>query len=355
MKRFSGKLYFVLALVLVTFILMSACSQSASTPATSSSTAAPPPSTPEKVYTIRFATDGMPPEPTATIPQELVNVIPERTNGRVKFEVYLGGELYGDQDAPAQLQAGALEMCWVGFNAASVSPGWDALAGCPFLVEDYDHYLRFQKTDAWKTMIGNLDAKGIKTIAEASDPVFAEIFNSVRPIKTLDDFKGLKIRIPPMPGLIALYQVLGIQNVTIASPEVPTALQTGMIDGVQTPIMTLKANNLAVNTPYVTRVNLSFTGATFGASAKFWDSLPPDLQQTLQQIFVEYGQKRHQGAVVLTDKLWKQYEDTPGTVVTTLSKEEKAKWVEAGKAAWAALASKSDEERMVIEAVDAIR
>jgi C4-dicarboxylate-binding protein DctP len=165
----------------------------------------------------------------------------------------------------------------------------------------------------------------------------------------------LKIRIPPMPGLIALCEALGIENVTVSSTEVVTALETGMVEGLQTPIMTLKKYGLIELTPYVTRCNSSFTGATFVVNAKFWNSLPADLQGILQQVLEEYGQKRHQIGSGAAEGLWKEYEAAPSTTVTILSPEEKAKWVDAARPGWEVLKAQSDEHRMVIEAIDAIR
>jgi TRAP-type C4-dicarboxylate transport system substrate-binding protein len=339
-KKLGRRVFICMALMLVPMLTLSVYASAASKPG--------------KSYLIRFATGDMPPIPSATMLQELEKVIPEETDGQVKFKAYLGGQLFSDYDAPAQLQSGALEMCWGGYTMSALSPGWDVIAGCPFLFDDYDHYLRFQKTDAWKTMNANLEAKGIKTIAEASDPAFAEFFNKVRPIQTLADFGGLKIRIPPIPALVALCKSLGIENMTISTPEVVTSLQTGMIDGLMTPIMTLRKFQLSKYAQYVTRANVTFAGGVFVAGAKFWNSLPEDLQKKLQKVFEEYGQKKTKVSAEMIGGFWAQYKAAGGTI-TDLTKEEKVKWLAAGKGVWDVLKTKSEEAKMVIEAADAIR
>jgi TRAP-type C4-dicarboxylate transport system substrate-binding protein len=174
---------------------------------------------------------------------------------------------------------------------ASISEGWNAIAGLPYLIDSYEHYLRFCETDAFKRLNKNLEAKGIKFIAQAGHPGFAHLFNSKRTVKRLEDFKGLKLRILPIPGLTKMCAAFGAQSVTIDMAEVNSALQTGMVDGTFTPIVKLKGYSLISNTPFATVANTTFIPQFFAANAKFWNNLPVDLQKILQDIFIEYGEK----------------------------------------------------------------
>ena len=308
----------------------------------------------EKVYTIKFATAHPPVIPSGIILGELKKIIPERTNGRVKFKPFLGGSLYTDYEAGAQIQAGALEMAFGGYNLSAVSPGWNAIAGLPYIIEDYEHYLRFCKTDAFRVMNANLEAKGIKHLVQAGHPGFANFFNSVRPVKKLEDFKGLKVRVPPIPGLVTMCEIFGIQNVTVDMTEVAIALQTGMVDGTYTPVMKLKSYRL-VNIPYATICNTTFIPQTFVVGTKWWNSLPPDLRQILKSIFEEAGQTVNKRFRVMEGKLWKVYDDAEGTHIIKLTKEEKARWIQKSMPIWDKEKQKSEEVRMVIEAIEAVR
>lgn len=280
----------------------------------------------EKVYTIKFATAHPPLIPSGSILLELEKVIPKRTNGRVKFKPFLGSSLYGDYEAPPQIQAGALEMAFGGYNL-SVSQGWNAISGLPFIIDDYEHYLRFCKTDAFQVMIRKLEDKGIKHLAQAGHPGFYNAFNSVRPIRTLEDFKGLKMRIPPIPGLIKMCEALGVRNVTVTMAEVSTALQTGMADGTFTPIMKLKGYNLMNNAPHATVCNTSFIPQTFVVNTKWWNGLPVNLREILKSVFEEYGKKTNQDFRVMEDKLWAMFKAAQGTTVTELSPKKRSKMV----------------------------
>ena len=309
----------------------------------------------EKVYTIKFATSHPPMIPTGSIPLELEKVIPERTNGRVKFKAYVGSSLYGDYDAPQQLQAGALEMCYGGWNLSSISPGWNAIGGLPFIIDSYEHYLRFCETDAFNSLNSSLEAKGIKYVAQAGTPGFSNAFNGLKPVKTLEDFKGLKMRTPPLPGLIKMCQRLGIQNVAITMAEVNTALQTGVVDGTFTPILKMKGYNLIENAAHATICNATIIPVTFVVNTQFWNSLPEDLRIILQGVFEEYGMKCGQGSRQMDSKFWKIFKADPGTTVFEITGAEKLRWQAKVKPIWDESKKSSDEAKMVIDAIEATR
>jgi len=309
----------------------------------------------EKVYTIKFATSHPPMIPSGSIPQELEKVISEKTNGRVKFIAYLGSSLCGDYDAPQQLQAGAIEMCYGGYNMSAISPGWNAVAGMPFILDSYDHFLRFSETDAFKALISNMEDKGIKHVAHCGHPGFANAFNSVRAVKSLEDFKGLKMRIPPIPGLNKMCQRMGIQNVTVNMAEVSTALQTGVADGAFAPILKLKGYDLIRNAPHGTLCNASIVPLTFVANAKFWNSLPQDLQKILHDVFEEYGKKEKEQLRQMDDKFWEIFNSSPDTTFSEIKGDEKKRWQTMARPIWEEEKQKSEEARMVIDAIESTR
>lgn len=308
-----------------------------------------------KTYTIKFATGHTPQISSGSVILELVDVIPERTNGRVKFKAFVGGSLYDDFSAPAQVASGALEMAYGGYNLSDISPGWNTIAGLPFVIDSYEHYLRFCETDAFKEMNAALERKGIKFISQAGHPGFANIFNNKRLVKSIDDFRELKMRIPPIPGMTKMCEIFKAQNVTISPPEVSTGLQTGMVDGTFCPIVNIKRYNLAENTPYATVANTTLIPQTIIANTRFWNSLPPDLQVTLTQVFDEYGEKINQGFRTLEDTLWNVYRKSPGTHLHYLEPKEKVKWQNKVRPVWQGVTAENAEARMVLNAIESTR
>ena len=308
-----------------------------------------------ETYTIKFATSHSPMIPPGSILQELEKIIPERTNGRVKFKPFLGGSLYSDYTAPTQIAAGGLEMSYGGYNMSSISEGYNTIAGLPYLIDSYEHYLRFAETDTFKMLNKNLEAKGIKFIAHAGNPGFTHLFNSKRTVKKLDDFKGLKLRTPPVPGLTKMCEAFGAQSVTIDMAEVNSALQTGMVDGTFVPVVKLKGYGLITNTPFATMANTTFIPQNFVANLKFWNNLPGNLQKILQEIFIEFGEKLNKDFRRIEARLWSVYKKGPGTTVHELTPAEMEQWQTAVRPIWKELTEKSKEAKMIVDAIEAAR
>lgn len=341
MKKLRVGIFISLAIMLMLTPLLGACAKEV----------APP----EKPIIMRFACAQPATDAAVVVMKELETIILEETDGRVKLEVYPGAQLYGNYDAPTQVGAGGLEICLGGCFLAPISPGWNAVSGLPLITEDYDHYLRFTKTDAFKTMVANLEAKGIKHITLYGTPGYAQWFNSKKNIEKLEDFKGLKLRVPPIPGMLYMCEALGIEAVSIPSQEVCSAIETGMIDGAYNPLLNLKPHGLLENCPYLTKCNLTIIPVDLVVSKVWWDSLPADIQQILERVLKEAGERVVGKFQEQEASLYAEFESVPGNILTEIKGEEKARWLELVKPAWEQAAAESEEARMVIEALESVR
>lgn len=346
MSRLKLATVICLVLTLMLIPILSACTKPEPPPGE-----APPP---PEVITIRFACSSPPTFPDAVALIEFGEKVAEETDGRVEFDFYPAGELFDVYEAPAQLKTGALEMCVGGYVLGRISPGWDAIQ-LPFLFDDYEHYLRFTQTDAFKAMNASLEAKGIKYLVEFYTPGESYPFNSVRPIEKLEDFQGLKMRVPQIPALVTMCEAFGIQNVTIAGEELMTAFQTGMVDGTFAAILNIPGYGLTENCPYMTKCAITCIPVTIVVSTEWWNSLPPDIQETIMRLLEEAGHKGRGGFAAMREQVFAGYEADPGTVVTELPEAEKARWREAAEASWEKTAAESEEVRMIIEAANMTR
>jgi len=344
-----------LALVLVFTSLISACAKetttsSATTPATSSTPATAQP------IKMRCAAEFAPPEPISLVLKEMETAVPAATNGRVKFEYYPAAQLYTFADAIPALQAGGLEMGINGMPISFFVPEWDVICNVIFLVEDNAHLQRLCDTSAYKDLSARMQAKGIRPLTRVYPMDDQPLFNGKHPIATLEDFKGLKFSVGPGPTFLEAMTLLsGSKPINVPVAEVPTALETGMMDGSPFPWPVMTFMDLPRIMPYVTLVpfGLSFPVGLV-VSEKWWNTLPADLQQTLQKVF-EDAMAKYGGMVVqVGDEQQKKYTETPGTKVTELTSAEAAKWMEALKPLYDKM--KQDPNlRAIMEAADATR
>jgi tripartite ATP-independent transporter DctP family solute receptor len=112
---------------------------------------------------------------------------------------------------------------------------------------------------------------------------FRNLTNSVRPVNTPEDVKGLKIRTPPELSNQAAMEALGGIVQTIQFSELPMALKQGVVDGQENPVSVIYAFKI-----YETQKYLAMTGHTYNSmvhvmSKKSWDKLTPEQQQIVKE------------------------------------------------------------------------
>ncbi len=208
--------------------------------------------------------------------------VSDRTGGKVKVEVYPAGEL-GDQPALAeQITMSALDMAVVSLgNMAMYDKKLNAMTA-PFLFADYDHAHRTIDNFVMTWMNEGLaehDAVGLSMF----DYGFRQTTTKGVPVKTADDLKGLKIRVPPSTGLLAAFDAVGANTQRIAYSELYTSLKQGVVVGQENPVFTILADSL-----YETQDQLALTRHYFDcqvllANKTLMDSLDPELVKILKE------------------------------------------------------------------------
>jgi TRAP-type C4-dicarboxylate transport system substrate-binding protein len=287
--------------------------------------------TPTEPILIRLACAETPVEPIIITLTELETTIPEETDGRVKFEIYPGEMLYSSADATTALQTGDLEMTLYGADTSFLMPEWAMLSGGPalFLFDDIPHFKRFLDTDAYGRLLARMEAMGIKPLTSSYLWGTEEIFNNKKPIEKLEDFQGIAFTCKPSPVNLKAIEALGATALSIPNPELPSALETGMVDGITVgfPVQLFMPINMIF--PYVTRTGYPCYPEGVAVSAEWWETVPPDLQQTLQSIFEDALVRWEEGSWAECDTQFAIYEETPGNTVTIMSDAEKARCYQA--------------------------
>jgi tripartite ATP-independent transporter DctP family solute receptor len=219
------------------------------------------------------------------------------------IEVFDNAQLGGERDVLEQLQLGQIQMSYLSPVLGNVDPKINIL-DLPYLFKDYKHLDSVLDGDLGKEIIKDLPSKGIHGFAFMENG-FREITNSKKPINTLDDLKGLKIRVPEAPISIANLKSLGTNVVTLAFPEVYSALQQGTVDGQENAYAVATSSKFYEVQKYVAETKHMWGSFVIVGSEKWYSKLSPDLQKVIQeaadetskyerQIFREEEQKNKQ-------------------------------------------------------------
>jgi len=170
--------------------------------------------------------------PTVIGDLEFARLVNERSNGRIKIEVYNNGVLGDQKSVVEQVQFGGIDFVRTSISSlAPFYPDIDALQA-PYLFRDADHM--------WKVLngeIGNYFLDSVKSSGFVGlcwfDAGARSFYNTKKPIYTVADLKGMKIRVQESSLMMGMIQALGAVPTPMPYGDVYSALQTGVIDGAE--------------------------------------------------------------------------------------------------------------------------
>lgn len=209
----------------------------------------------------------------------------KQTDGRVELRLFPNNQLGADSDMLSQLRSGALECFTLsGVNVLSNLIPSASIWGVGFAWKDY--------ATLWPALDGKLGASLRGQIVKAGlvpmdtiwDNGFRLITTSTHPIRTPDDLKGLKIRVPISALWTSLFESLGASPTGINFAEVYSALQTKLVDGQENPPAIIAAANLFEVQKYCSITNHMWDGWWFLMNRRAWGQMPPDLQETFARV-----------------------------------------------------------------------
>jgi C4-dicarboxylate-binding protein DctP len=210
----------------------------------------------------------------------------ELTKGKVKVEVYANSTLYKDKEEMEALQLGAVQMLapsLAKFGPLGVKEF--EVFDLPFIFDNYADLHKITQGAVGKQLLAKLEPKGIKGLAYW-DNGFKSV-SANKPLKSPEDFKGLKMRIQSSKVLESQMRSVGALPQVMAFSEVYQALQTGVVDGTENPHSNLYTQKMHEVQKHVTLTEHGYLGYAVITNKKFWDGLPADVRGQLEQAMKE--------------------------------------------------------------------
>lgn len=202
------------------------------------------------------------------------DVVEKQTNGRFKFKQFPASALGGERDMLEGLSLGSLDAVILSTGALSNFVPEVGVVDIPFLFRDSKHARAVLDGPIGEEILSKFSDRGFKALAWGEQG-FRHLTNSRRPVKTPQDFKGLKIRTMENPVHIIAFKTLGALPTPMAWPEVVTALQQGTIDGQENPISVIVSAKLSQMQKYMTLTGHVYSPTIMIVSKKLWGSLSP--------------------------------------------------------------------------------
>ncbi|MEW9920149.1 TRAP transporter substrate-binding protein [Marimonas sp. MJW-29] len=155
----------------------------------------------------------------------------EYTNGSIDVKLRCCNQISSEDEAFKAMQLGTVDGFFI--TANNVSPHWPLMdvTVLPYIFQNKEHLDRVLDGDVGQFMKDKLQADTSVHLLAFGPALYRDFYNSVRPINTMADMEGLKIRVPKNEVMIATFEAFGANPVPLAWSETPTALQTGTVDG----------------------------------------------------------------------------------------------------------------------------
>ena len=272
--------------------------------------------------------------PTVAAVESLGKKLSTATNGRISVAMYPAMQLGGEKEAIEQAQVGAIAFARVSVGA--LGPVVDDLNvfNLPYVFRNTEHAQKVMDGAIGKELLDKVTASGKGLVGLCwMDAGARSFYDTKKPIKTMADLKGLKVRVMGNPMFVDMANSMGANGIAMGYDQVFTSLQTGVIDGAENNPPSFVFDNHYQVAKYYTIDEHLIVPEMLVMSKKIFDSMSKDDQALLLKFARE--------AQLEERKLWEIYEKqamdkakASGVQILKMSDSDKKQMQAAVKPVW---------------------
>ena len=215
--------------------------------------------------------------PTVQALMFMARLVEERTAGRHRIRVFHSRQLGEEKDTIEQTRVGAIDL-----NRTNVAPIGSLIPAAnvlalPFLFRSFDHLHKVLDHAIGDEILTSSQRHGFVSLT-FYDSGSRSIYNCVRPIRTLADMKGLRIRVQQSELMVEMIKALGAEPIELPYGQVSTGLSTRLIDGAENNWPSYVTTNHYKLAPYYTLTEHTMGPELLVASPRAWESLSAEDQ-----------------------------------------------------------------------------
>ena len=289
----------LLCCVLVLALALGGCGKAPETTPADEAKEEAPEETPQETLVLRLAEVQPEDYPTTIGDKEMARIVEEKTNGRIKIEVYAGGQLGDEKSVIEAVQLGGIDFARVNSQPLSEFTKSLGVFSLPYLFDNEDHF--------WKVMNGPIGEEILADFEENDmigltyyDNGSRSFYNTKREVKSPADMKGMKIRVQQSELMVKLVECLGASATRMPFGEVYSALQTGVIDGAENNFPSYLTTSHYEVAKYFTLDQHTRVPEVVIASKVLWDKLSEEDRAIIKEAAVASQEVQREA--------WKEYE-----------------------------------------------
>ncbi len=247
-------------------------------------------------------------------------LVSERTGGRHEIRVFHSRQLGEEKETLEQTRAGAIDLNRT--NVALIGtmvPQVNVLA-MPFLFRSIEHLQKVLDGPIGNQILASFEPHGFVGLA-FYDSGARSIYNNVRPVRSLSDLKGLRIRVQQSPLMSDMIRALGAEPVELPYGQVNTGLATGLIDGAENNWPSFVTTDHYKYAPYYTLTEHTMSPEVLVRSKKAWATLSPEDQKIFREAAQRSSHFMHEKWRDLEERSRKQAEESGVTIIADFDRK----------------------------------
>ena len=249
----------------------------------------------------------------------------EKTQQRVKIEVYPNGTLYKNKDEIEALQRGLVQILappLIKFGQLGIKE-FDVF-DLPFIFDDYHQLHTVTEGPIGKSLLDKLAPKGILGLAFWD--IGFKVMSANKPLREIEDFRDIKMRIQFSNVLESQMKALGAIPQIMVFSEVYQALEMGIVDGTENPPFNFFSEKMYEVQKYVTISNHGYMGYAVIVNKEFWEDLPTDIRKSLEEAMSEATKFANEISKHASDESIEKINESGQCEIIQLTHTQKKAW-----------------------------
>jgi len=266
-----------------------------------------------------------------------------QSGGELGVKVYPNGALGSERDTIEQLKIGGLDMMRINVAPLNNIVPETIVPALPFLFRSEEHMHAVLDGPIGDQILAAMESQGMIGLA-FYDSGARSIYTAEKPVKTLADVHGMKIRVQQSDLFVAMVEALGANPTPMPYGEVYTALKTGIVDAAENNFPSYESSRHFEAAKYYTLTEHSMAPEVLVFSKVIWDTLEPEQQEMIRKAAKE--------SVPHMRKLWDEREAKAKETVTAagteiIPLEDRQAWADAMQPVYAKFASTPELQDLV--------
>ena len=287
--------------------------------------------------------------PTNQAVMHMSEDLSKATGGKDSIKIFGDSALGSEKDTVEQVKIGALDMVRVNTAAFNGIVPESMVPALPFLFRDIEHFRKTMYGPQGDKILAAFEKAGFVGLAlyeSGARSIYAK-----KPIKSLADTKGLKLRVQPSDLWVSLVGAMGASATPMPFAEVYTGLKTGLLDAAENNYPSYDEAKHFESAPIYSETMHSMAPEVLVFSKKIWDTLSPDQQAAIR--------KAAKDSVPFYVKLWEAKEKDAkaavikgGAKIIPAAEIDRKSFVEAEKPVWDKFAATPELKALVTDIVN---